>query len=85
MVTAVDFEALESAPSGEANALPPNAVPGPPTGLNASPGDGTVSLTWTASPDVDVAGYNVYRDSAKGNAGQHFHDHADPGRPPRRL
>jgi hypothetical protein len=33
----------------------------PPSGLNANPTGSTVSLSWTASPDTSLVGYNVYR------------------------
>ena len=80
-MTAVDFGELESDPSDEANAMPANAAPGPPTGLNASPGDRTVTLTWTANPELDIAGYNVYRDGAKVNIGLVSLTTYDPGPP----
>jgi hypothetical protein len=32
----------------------------------ATPGDGQVSLAWTASPEPDVTGYHVYRGTASG-------------------
>jgi len=38
--------------------------PPPPTGLAAEPGDGQVSLQWTAPelpPEVETVGYNLYR------------------------
>ncbi len=35
--------------------------PGAPAGLVATPGDGTVGLTWAANGEPDLAGYNVYR------------------------
>ena len=41
----------------------PLSPPTAPTGLDAEPGDGTVTLTWGESPDADVIGYNVYRSS----------------------
>lgn len=46
------------------NAPVDTSPPTAPTGLAADPGDGTVSLTWGASPESDVAGYNVYRSTA---------------------
>jgi hypothetical protein len=40
--------------------------PAAPTGLNATPGDRHVVLTWNASPETDVTGYRVYRATASG-------------------
>jgi fibronectin type 3 domain-containing protein len=40
--------------------------PAPPANLVATPSAGTVRLSWTASPDPNVAGYVVYRAGATG-------------------
>jgi hypothetical protein len=40
--------------------------PAPPADLVAVPAQGTVRLSWTPSPDPDVAGYVVYRVAAGG-------------------
>ena len=40
--------------------------PAPPTGLQATPGDGRVALAWTPSPEPDVSGYRVYRGATAG-------------------
>lgn len=38
-------------------------APSVPSGLKATPGDGVVALSWSASTDdVGVTGYRVYRD-----------------------
>lgn len=42
--------------------------PSPPKQLTATKKDGAVALTWTASPDIDVLGYNVYRIDNGGTA-----------------
>jgi hypothetical protein len=44
----------DSAPSNTASARPMPPFPQPPTGLNATPGDGMVTLTWSASPTANV-------------------------------
>jgi len=40
--------------------------PGAPTGLAAVASDGLVDLNWSANPEPDVTGYNVYRSLASG-------------------
>ncbi len=53
-VVAVDAGG-DSAASTEASGT---TIPSPPTGLTASPGNGSVSLSWTAS--AGAASYNIY-------------------------
>jgi hypothetical protein len=38
-----------------------SVAPAAPTGLTATAGDHVVSLSWTASPESDLASYSVYR------------------------
>jgi fibronectin type 3 domain-containing protein len=66
VVTASNAEG-ESAASNEVSATPDAgapAVPPAPAGLVATPGDGAVTLTWTALPGVE--GYTVHRAEAAG-------------------
>lgn len=41
-----------------------DTAPAAPAGLAATPSAGGIKLAWTASPELDLAGYNVYRSSA---------------------
>lgn len=41
--------------------------PDPPTDLAGAPGNGTASLTWTASQEAGVTGYRVYYGVSSGN------------------
>ena len=51
-----------SAPTASPDTTPPSA----PSGLTASPGDTSVSLSWwPASDNAGVAGYNVYRNGTR--------------------
>ena len=54
----------ESANSVEVSATPVAAVPSPPTGLTATPGNMQVTLTWSAS--AGATSYNVRRGTASG-------------------
>jgi subtilisin family serine protease len=53
----------ESADSPEASATPLPPVPRPPQGLNATPGDARVSLTWL--PSVHADSYRVWRSAIR--------------------
>jgi fibronectin type 3 domain-containing protein len=59
--------AINSAGEGDINTprvARPFGLPSPPTGLNATTGDGTVVLNWTSPRDtggLDVLGYHVHR------------------------
>ena len=52
---------------------PDTTPPATPTGLAATPGSGSVALSWTANNEADLAGYNVYRGTSQPVNG------ADPG------
>jgi hypothetical protein len=41
-------------------------APAAPTGLTALAGNGSVSLSWSANTEPDLAGYNVYRSTTSG-------------------
>lgn len=64
-------KAGESEPSGTASATPAAAVTGPgaPAGLTATPGNGRVSLSWTApasSGGAAISGYVIYQGTSPG-------------------
>jgi fibronectin type 3 domain-containing protein len=57
----------EGPPSTSVAAMPADVTPpAAPTNLVAIPSQGTVRLSWTPSPDADVARYVVYRAVATG-------------------
>jgi hypothetical protein len=47
--------------AGRGFGQPDTTPPAIPTGLAAVPGSGSVTLSWTANTESDLAGYNVYR------------------------
>ena len=59
VVAAVDAAANESAKSAQSSATPFLPVPTPPTGLTTTPGNGQVTLSWTAS--TGASSYTVLR------------------------
>jgi fibronectin type 3 domain-containing protein len=61
-VFTVDLGGLESAPSETVSCSPLVTAPSPPTGLVATSGNGVVELDWAANPEIDIAGYVIYRD-----------------------
>jgi parallel beta-helix repeat protein len=55
-------ESARSTPVCATPTGPPNPPPATPTGLTASPGNGSVALSWQPNPAADaVLHYNVYR------------------------
>lgn len=44
-----------------------SVAPSAPSGLAAAAGNAQVSLTWTANPEADLNGYNVYRSETSGS------------------
>lgn len=70
-VTAVDTADLESEPSNEAGTVP-HGVPPTVTGLEAVPGDTSVTLIWDAVPPHAVDHYVVYRDTTEEMHGPAF-------------
>ncbi|WP_180357733.1 fibronectin type III domain-containing protein [Streptomyces sp. NP160] len=64
-VTAVDTHGNESTTSTTGATPVDTTAPGAASGLTAAPADQQVALTWTASPDGDVATYRVLRDGVE--------------------
>src|SRR5215211_6899176 len=51
----------------EAEPAPDTTAPSAPSGLTATPGDGSVALDWDDNAESDLAGYRVYRRNADGS------------------
>jgi len=67
-ITAVDAAGNESQKSAEVSAIAvENVAPAAPTGVTATGGSRQVALSWTANPEADIAGYDVYRNGVKAN------------------
>jgi fibronectin type 3 domain-containing protein len=88
-VTAVNLDG-ESDRSNEASATPggePPTVPGPPTNLEAAPGNGTVTLTWSAPEDDGgrpITNYHIWRGTSpdgesKYDTVEDVHSYTDSG------
>ena len=61
-VIAIDTAGRQSGPSATADATPTDTTAPPvPTGLTATPADGSVELTWNPVTVDDLAGYHVER------------------------
>lgn len=66
-ISAVNTSDSESAKSAAKTATPLNTTPpAVPNGLTAIPGDGQITLNWTANTG-QIKGYNLYRDGTKIN------------------
>lgn len=66
MVSTISTGILEWQVWGEVPGGGDTTPPAAPTGLAAVAGDGSVSLDWADNGESDLAGYNVYRDTATG-------------------
>ena len=65
VVTATNAAGSASQASAQTGVVQPPPPPTVPTGLTATPGNGTVTLTWNPSTDVGgpgLSGYDVYQD-----------------------
>src|SRR5215210_8374244 len=56
-----------SQPTALVEAGPDTTAPAAPSGLTATPGDGSVALDWDDNAEPDLAGYRVYRRNADGS------------------
>ncbi len=45
---------------------PPSEIPGPPSGIVATPGDNSIGLDWSDNTEEDILGYNVLRSLSEG-------------------
>ncbi len=61
-VSAINAAGLEGVRSRQTSARTSNSIPMTPANVYINPaGSGKGRLTWTANPELDVTGYNVYR------------------------
>jgi hypothetical protein len=63
-VTALSHAGVESRESTPAIVIFENDPPSAPTRLSAAPGADHIFLTWFPGPELDLAGYFVYRDGS---------------------
>ncbi|MCH8010394.1 MAG: VCBS repeat-containing protein [Candidatus Marinimicrobia bacterium] len=69
-ITAVDSAGNGSGFSNEVSGTPQDLTPpAAPTGITATPGDGQVSLSWSANTESDFYFYKVYRNTAPDTIG----------------
>lgn len=66
-LTALDTSGNESAPAADSAVPADVTAPSAPTGLAATPGDGTVALDWNDNAEGDLASYTVYRSLTSGS------------------
>ena len=69
IVSALDAAGNEGPRSPEASAIAlDNLAPAPPSGLTAAGGAAQIALSWSANPEPDLVGYELYRDGVRVNA-----------------
>ena len=66
-ITAVDYYGFESLPSDESKLIVGDVIrPSPPQNLTATVSGPHITLNWSPNSENDLAGYNIYRNTAQG-------------------